>query len=119
MRNAIGREIPDRIDGRELPGPYTGPFDHLGAVTRASVRLTAARPGRSKLLPSIRAALQACELRDGATISFHHHLRNGDHVLNAVLDEVARMGLRDIRIAAARSSPSTRRSSGTWRGAES
>ena len=48
------------------------------------------------MLPGIRAAVQACGLKDGATISFHHHLRNGDAVLNQVVTEIAAMGLRDI-----------------------
>lgn len=39
-------------------------------------------------------------LRDGMTISFHHHLRNGDFVLNMVLDEAAKMGLRDLTVSA-------------------
>ena len=69
-------------------------------VELAPVRLRCAVPGESKVLPSIRAAIQACALKDGATISFHHHLRNGDGVLNIVLAEVAAMGLRDITVAA-------------------
>ncbi len=69
-------------------------------LTKAPVRLNSAVPGRSKLLRSIRDALEACELKDGATISFHHHLRNGDFVLNTVLNEIAKLGLKDIRIAA-------------------
>ena len=32
------------------------------------------------------------------TISFHHHLRNGDKVMNMVLEEVARMGFRNITV---------------------
>ena len=69
-------------------------------VRRASVRVRCAVPGASKVLPGIRAAVQACGLKDGATISFHHHLRNGDAVLNQVVAEIAAMGLRDITIAA-------------------
>ncbi|GGF15206.1 citrate lyase subunit alpha [Aliidongia dinghuensis] len=42
----------------------------------------------------------ACNLKDGATISFHHHLRDGDDVLRAVMSEIAALGLRDIRVAA-------------------
>ena len=34
------------------------------------------------------------------TLSFHHHLRNGDHVLNKVLEAAAGLGLRDLCIAA-------------------
>src|SRR6056297_707222 len=33
------------------------------------------------------------------TISFHHHLRNGDFVLNSVLNKVAEMGIKDLTIA--------------------
>ena len=100
MRNALGRVIPQRIDDYGVPKPFTGAFDHLGQVTKAPVRLHSAVPGKDKVLPDIRAALDACELKDGATVSFHHHLRNGDHVLNRVLAEIARMGRKDIRIAA-------------------
>lgn len=52
------------------------------------------------MLPDLDAALAACGLRDGATLSFHHHLRNGDAVLNMVLDAAARRGLRDLNVAA-------------------
>lgn len=69
-------------------------------VTRAAVRVRCAVPGESKLLPGLRAAIEACGLRDGATVAFHHHLRNGDGVLNLVLAEMAAMGLRDISVAA-------------------
>lgn len=34
------------------------------------------------------------------TISFHHHLRNGDYVVNRVLAEVARLGLKDLTVNA-------------------
>lgn len=74
----------------EIPG--YGPLHPLAAVARA--------PRRSKRLPDLDAALSACEVADGATISFHHHLRNGDHVLNMVVDALARRGVKDLHIAA-------------------
>lgn len=55
---------------------------------------------RTKLVADIEAALEASELRDGGVVSFHHHLRNGDGVLNLVMDAVAKRGLRDITVAA-------------------
>jgi citrate lyase subunit alpha/citrate CoA-transferase len=100
MKNTIGRDIPEHIEGYDPIKPFAGAYNNPGTVTRASARYNCAVPGRSKVLPSIRHALEACELRDGATISFHHHLRNGDYVLNMVLDEIATFGLKDIRIAA-------------------
>ncbi len=33
------------------------------------------------------------------TISFHHHFREGDYVMNMVLDEIAKMGIKNISIA--------------------
>lgn len=54
----------------------------------------------SKLLADLEAAFDACDLRDGATLSFHHHLRNGDAVLNMVLAVAERRGLKDLHVAA-------------------
>ncbi len=53
-----------------------------------------------KLCDTLRRAIELSGLRDGMTISFHHHLRNGDYVLNMVLQEAARMGLRDLTVNA-------------------
>jgi citrate lyase subunit alpha/citrate CoA-transferase len=39
------------------------------------------------------------ELRDGATISFHHHLRDGDAIVNEVVGRLADRGLRDLTLA--------------------
>ncbi len=54
----------------------------------------------SKLRSSLREAIIESGLRDGMTISFHHHLRNGDYVLNMVLDEIADLGIRDLTVNA-------------------
>lgn len=48
---------------------------------------------------AIRAALEQAKVKDGATLSFHHHLRNGDDVMRQVLAECAALGLRDLHIA--------------------
>nr|WP_267869610.1 citrate lyase subunit alpha [Massilia agrisoli] len=52
------------------------------------------------MMPDLRAAIAASGLKNGGTVSFHHHLRNGDHVMNMVMDEIARMGFSDITVAA-------------------
>ena len=54
----------------------------------------------TKLTASITDAIKAAGLKDGMTVSFHHHLRGGDYVLNAVMAEIAALGLRDITINA-------------------
>ena len=54
----------------------------------------------SKLVNSIREAVQLAGLKDGMTVSFHHHLRNGDYVLNQVMDTIAQLGIRDLNVNA-------------------
>lgn len=54
----------------------------------------------SKLVKSLREAISLSGLKDGMTISFHHHLRNGDFVLNMVMEQIAAMGLRDLTVNA-------------------
>ena len=54
----------------------------------------------SKLVHSIREAIRLSGLRDGMTVSFHHHLRNGDHVLNMVMEAIADTGIRELTINA-------------------
>ena len=49
---------------------------------------------KTKLVNSIREAIQLAGLKDGMTVSFHHHLRNGDFVLNMVMEEIANLGIR-------------------------
>ncbi len=53
-----------------------------------------------KLVRSIREAIQLSGLKDGMTVSFHHHLRNGDFVLNMVMEQIAALGIRDINVNA-------------------
>ena len=52
------------------------------------------------LVNSIREAIQLSGLKDGMTVSFHHHLRNGDYVLNMVLEQIAELGIKDIKVNA-------------------
>ena len=53
-----------------------------------------------KLLPTIKDAIIASGLRDGMTVSFHHHLRNGDYVLNMVMQTIAELGIRNLTVNA-------------------
>ncbi|MCT4606445.1 MAG: citrate lyase subunit alpha [Marinisporobacter sp.] len=100
MRNILGREIPKYIEGYGRTKLFKGAFESLGEVQKTSVNIKSAVPGKSKILKSIKEAVDACNIKDGMTISFHHHLRNGDYVLNMVLDEIAKWGIKDIKVAA-------------------
>jgi len=97
MKNALGREIPKQIDGRALH-PFQGAFG-----TEPSGRKVA-RPQKfiglneNKVLHSIEEAIEAAGLKSGMTISFHHSFRDGDRLVNMVVDACAHMGLKDLRL---------------------
>ena len=52
-----------------------------------------------KIAATLEEAFRLAEVRDGMTISFHHHLRDGDLVVNMALDVLAKMGIRDLVLA--------------------
>ena len=54
----------------------------------------------SKLISSIKQAVEASGLKSGMTVSFHHHLRNGDYVLNMVMEAIAELGIKDLTVNA-------------------
>ena len=54
----------------------------------------------SKLVSSIKQAIIDSGLKSGQTVSFHHHLRNGDHVLNMVMQAIAELGIGDLTLNA-------------------
>ncbi len=99
--NAVKREIPAHIEGYgDTAGRlFDGAFARVPEGVRAGGRIRAARPDApSKVLKSVRDAVAASGLKSGMTISFHHHLRNGDYVVNQVVDACAEMGIRDLTL---------------------
>src|SRR6266545_647202 len=97
-RNSLGREIPDCWNGKRLI-PYRDPYGLRPSGDRASRRLTRVNPGDRKLVKTLHEAIELAGLRDGMTIATHHHLRNGDDVLNHVVRVIENLGIRDITIA--------------------
>ena len=54
----------------------------------------------NKIVGSLEEAVRLTGLRDGMTISFHHHFRNGDFIVNMVLEKLAEMGFQHLVLAA-------------------
>jgi citrate lyase subunit alpha/citrate CoA-transferase len=54
----------------------------------------------NKLVPTLEDAVRACGLKNGMTISFHHHFRDGDFIVNMVMEKLAQMGFKDLVLAA-------------------
>jgi citrate lyase subunit alpha/citrate CoA-transferase len=55
---------------------------------------------QNKIVASLEEAIEKSGLKDGMTISFHHHFRNGDYVINMVMDVIAKMGFKNLTLAA-------------------
>lgn len=92
--------MPDRIEGYKEIQPYAGAFESLGDRVKTTAKVKSYVPGTIKLLSSIDEAIEKTGLKDGMTVSFHHHLRNGDQVVNQVMTAIAAKGIKDIHLAA-------------------
>ncbi|WP_371371664.1 citrate lyase subunit alpha [Sporomusa aerivorans] len=99
MMNAAGRVIPDQIAGYTTVRPYAGAFATIpqGRLTGPKIRFNI--PKSDKLVKSIDQAIDAAGLKDGMTISFHHHFRNGDFILNQVVEAIAKKGIKNLTLA--------------------
>ena len=101
MKNAVNRDIPDELlqNGYEV---FRGTNHRDAASYKKASPRSALRTSQqdTKVLPSIREAIKAVGFRDGMTVSFHHHFREGDYIVNQVMKEIVDLGYRDITIAA-------------------
>ncbi|MCJ7837537.1 citrate lyase subunit alpha [Cuneatibacter sp. NSJ-177] len=97
--NSVGREVPEEINGRKWK-PYQGPFetvpDQQVKTCRRQARLI---PGESKMRSDLKAAILASGLKDGMTISFHHHFREGDRIIGQVLTAIRELGIKGLKFA--------------------
>lgn len=100
MKNTLGIELPDFIEGYGPVTPYSGVFSQLKSRPNVGGRAKPAVPGTDKVLPNLEEAIRRSGLRDGMTVSFHHHLRNGDQVVNQVMQAIAALGIKDLCVAA-------------------
>ena len=102
MKNAVGRDIPEAllVNGKEV---YQGKNYMDGKYLQKAAPCTRRyeRPQESKIVETLADALRQCGAKDGMTFSFHHHLRNGDYVVNMVMKAaIEELGLKDLTIAA-------------------
>ncbi len=102
VKNSIGREVPLFVPGLGEFAPFEGPFARLDGKHLWTPRLyprPIAPPRSDKRAKSLREAIERSGLKNGMTISFHHHLRNGDALVEQVLLLLGEMGIGDITLA--------------------
>lgn len=97
--NAAGREVVTEING-ETAIPFQGVGKYMPTGTRFAPSISSCSnypADGNKLVKNLKAALEKAGLRDGMTISTHHHFRNGDFLANQVFDLAKEMGVKGLR----------------------
>lgn len=79
---------------------FHGEYDPAACPVKSTIRFDERQKQSKKVLPSLEEAIRRSGLKDGMTISFHHHFRNGDYVVNMVVDQIAKMGIKNLTLAA-------------------
>ena len=102
MINKVGRDIPEEILKATHKEIFRGTFakqgyEYMAATHKAIVNVD---PHHNKIVNSLEEVLKKCGIKDGMTLGFHHHFREGDFVVNMVMKAVHDMGIRDITICA-------------------
>ncbi len=98
VKNALGRMVPTIVNGEEQV-PYMGVGKHIpkGKIHAPNISSCANYGDGNKEVENLKAALIKAGLKDGMTISTHHHFRNGDVVANMVFDIAKELGVKDLR----------------------
>ncbi|HPE86970.1 MAG: citrate lyase subunit alpha [Bacteroidia bacterium] len=98
VENAVGRIVPTIVNGMEMV-----PFKGVGKHRPSGRKYAPAIPScidypddGNKVVGSLEEALERCGLKDGMTISTHHHLRDGDLISNLVFDIAHEKGVKDL-----------------------
>jgi citrate lyase subunit alpha / citrate CoA-transferase len=99
VKNAIGRMVPEELNGeKQIPYMGVGKYVPQGRKYAPLIRSNAEFPeDGNKLTGSLKEALIKCGLKDGMTISTHHHFRNGDFLANQVFDIAHELGIKNLR----------------------
>ncbi len=99
VKNAAGRSVPTVVNGAPVI-PFKGINKHRPEHSAATppIRSNVDYPADgNKVVKNLKEALKKAGLKNGMTISTHHHLRNGDMVTNLLFDTIKSMGVKGIR----------------------
>ena len=99
VKNAAGRIVPSIINGEEhIPFLGVGKYRPTGRKHAPRIATCADYPADgNKLVPSLKEALIKAGLKDGMTISTHHHFRNGDIIANQIFEIASELGVKNLR----------------------
>ncbi len=98
IKNKVGRYVPLYVNGIKQVA-FKGVDKYKPKGNKASPAISSCTDypkNGNKLVRNLKEALKFSGLKDGMTISTHHHLRNGDTVTNYLFDVVHSMGIKNI-----------------------
>jgi len=97
VRNAVGRLVPTEINGqKQIPFQGVGKYRPDYRKYNPPVATCADFPTGNKLVMDLKAALVNAGLKDGMTISTHHHFRNGDLLAVEIFRIASEMGIKNL-----------------------
>jgi citrate lyase subunit alpha/citrate CoA-transferase len=99
VKNSAGRLVPEKVNNiKQIPFKGVGKYKPKGNKAKPPIRSCADYPADgNKVVKNLKEALKKAGLKDGMTISTHHHLRNGDVLTNYLFDVIKEMGVKNIR----------------------
>tara|TARA_B100000315_G_scaffold188911_1_gene178685 strand:- start:14280 stop:15845 length:1566 start_codon:yes stop_codon:yes gene_type:complete len=99
IKNKAGRKVPEKVNGEKtIPFKGVGKHSPSGVKSASPIRACQDYPASgNKIVGSLKVALEKCNIKNGMTISNHHHFRNGDLLMNEVFDILAKMGKKNLR----------------------
>jgi len=99
VKNAAGRLVPTKVNGQQqIPFQGINKYKPQGSKAKPPIRTCIDYPeDGNKVVKNLKEALRKAGLKDGMTISTHHHLRNGDIVTNLLFDTIKEMKIKNIR----------------------
>ncbi|NVY96225.1 citrate lyase subunit alpha [Lactobacillus sp. DCY120] len=97
MKNNVNRELPtdlmEQLDYQAYQTTEIGDPQIQRVAPKVHVSM-----GDQKVVQSIQDVVSKT-VKDGMTISFHHHFRNGDYVFNQVMRVIIDSGIQDLTLA--------------------
>ena len=98
VTNAAGRKVPALVNGKKQV-PFQGIGKYVPDSRKHGPRIVSSHlypSGGDKRATSLKDALRKCGLKDGMTISTHHHFRDGDLLANQVFDAASELKVKDL-----------------------
>lgn len=99
VKNAVGRMVPTEVNGqKQIPFQGVGKYKPANSKHSPKIASCADFPeDGNKEVASLKEALLKAGLKDGMTISTHHHFRNGDLLANMIFDVAKELGVKSLR----------------------